>query len=309
MSETNAQTNHEMSFGDLLEQSLREDDVREGDIIEGRVVAVGREHAIIDIGFKSEGMVRLSEFPMIEGKPQVREGDRIKVVVESKEENESGLCVLSKEKADRMRIWDDIAEAHDNDATMDGIVLARVKGGLSVDIGVKAFLPGSQVDLRPIRNLDKLIGERLQFKVIKYNKRRNNIVLSRRRVLEKEREEQKSATLSKLQEGAILDGVIKNITEYGAFVDLGGIDGLLHITDMSWGRLNHPSEMFKVADPVRVKVLKFDSASERVSLGLKQIQDDPWMEADKRYKVGTKVTGTVVSLTDYGAFIELEPGY
>ncbi len=308
MSETNTQSKDEMSFGDLLEQSFQSEEVREGEIVAGTIVAVRKDHVIVDIGFKSEGLVPIGHFPVIEGKPQVKEGDQINVFIESKEENESGLCVLSKEKADRMRIWEDIAKAHDSDGTIEGLVVARVKGGLSVDIGVKAFLPGSQVDLRPVRNLDKLIGQKFPFKVIKFNRRRNNIVLSRRLVLEKEREAQRSATLERLQEGAILDGVVKNITEYGAFVDLGGIDGLLHITDMSWGRLNHPSEMFKVGDPVRVKVLKFDAATERVSLGLKQIQDDPWTEADKKYMVGTKVSGRVVSLTDYGAFVELEPG-
>jgi small subunit ribosomal protein S1 len=308
MAGINTHANDEMSFGDLLEQSLREDETREGDIVRGRVVAIRKDQAIIDFGFKSEGVVPLAEFPQIEGRPQVREGDEINVLVVSKRENADGLCQLSKEKADRLRVWDDIQRAFDEGSTVDGLVVSRVKGGLQVDIGVTAFLPGSQVDLRPIRNLDKLIGERFRFKVIKFNKRRNNIVLSRRQVLEEEREAQKAGTLAKLQEGAILDGVVKNITEYGAFIDLGGIDGLLHITDMSWGRLNHPSDMFKVGDEVRVKVLKFDATTERVSLGLKQIQDDPWIEADKKYKVNTKVSGTVVSLTDYGAFVELEPG-
>ena len=309
MSETNTHTNEEMSFGDLLEQSLREDETREGDIVKGTVVALRKDQAIIDFGFKSEGVVDLKEFPKNDdGETTVKEGDVINVFIESKRENVDGLCVLSKEKADRMRIWDDIAKAHEEDSTIEGVIVARVKGGLSVDIGVKAFLPGSQVDLRPIRNLDKLINEKFRFKVIKFNKRRNNIVLSRRLVLEQEREKQKTETLQKLTEGAILDGVVKNITEYGAFIDLGGIDGLLHITDMSWGRLNHPSDMFKVGDEVRVKVLKFDASTERVSLGLKQIQDDPWIEADKKYPTGTRVMGTVVSLTDYGAFVELEPG-
>jgi small subunit ribosomal protein S1 len=296
----------DMSFADLFESSMQSE-VREGEIVKGTVVAVQKDNVIVDIGFKSEGAVSISEFPHVDGKPAVKVGDPVSVFVEAKE-SDAGLCRLSKEKADRMRIWDDIAEAAENSTTVEGIVVARVKGGLSVDIGVKAFLPGSQVDLRPVRNLDKLIGERLQFKVIKFNKRRNNIVLSRRLVLEEERDEQKKRTLERLAEGSILDGVVKNITEYGAFVDLGGIDGLLHITDMSWGRLNHPSDMFRVGDEVRVKVLKFDSASERVSLGLKQIQDDPWIEADKKYHLKDRVKGHVVSLTDYGAFIELEPG-
>jgi small subunit ribosomal protein S1 len=298
-----------MSFIDMLEQSFEEKEIREGDIVDGTVVAVQKDQIIVDFGFKSEGVVRSSEFPKDEsGRISIKEGDVIQVLVESKRENADGLCVLSKEKADRMRIWDDIATAFEEEKTVEGVVTARVKGGLQVDIGVKAFLPGSQVDIRPVRNLDKLVGETLRFQVIKFNKRRNNIVLSRRVVLEKEREAQKSETLARLQEGAILDGVVKNLTEYGAFIDLGGIDGLLHITDMSWGRLNHPSDLFKVGDDVRVKVLKFDPSSERVSLGLKQIQDDPWTEADKHFEVGTRVRGQIVSLTDYGAFVEIQPG-
>lgn len=309
MSPTNRQTTDELSFEDMLEESFQKDEeTREGEIVKGTVVAIRKEQVIIDFGFKSEGVVSLNEFPVIDGKPLVRPGDVINVYVESRRENADGLCQLSKEKADRMRVWDDIQKAHETESTIEGIITGRVKGGLQVDIGVKAFLPGSQVDLRPVRNLDKLIGERHRFKVIKFNKRRNNIVLSRRLVLEQEREAQKSDTLAKLQEGAILDGAVKNITEYGAFIDLGGIDGLLHITDMSWGRLSHPSDMVKVGDEIRVKVLKFDASTERVSLGLKQIQDDPWIEADKKYKPGTRVSGRVVSLTDYGAFIELEPG-
>jgi small subunit ribosomal protein S1 len=207
-----------------------------------------------------------------------------------------------------MRIWDEISAACERDELVEGIIVGRVKGGLSVDIGVKAFLPGSQVDIRPVRNLDKLIGEKFKFKVIKFNKKRGNIVLSRRVLLEKEREELKKETLKNLKEGAILKGVVKNLTDYGAFIDLGGIDGLLHVTDMSWGRIGHPSEMFEVGQEVRVVVLKFDPASERVSLGLKQIQEDPWHRADEKYPVGTRVKGKVVSLTDYGAFIELEQG-
>jgi small subunit ribosomal protein S1 len=231
----------------------------------------------------------------------------VDVLVESRE-NDNGLIVLSKEKADKLKVWDDISAACERDEVVEGTIVARVKGGLSVDIGVKAFLPGSQVDLRPIRNLDKLIGEKHRFKVIKFNKKRGNIVLSRRVLLEKEREELKKETLKKLQEGAVMEGIVKNITEYGAFIDLGGIDGLLHITDMSWGRVNHPSELFNVGDELKVKVLKFDATTERVSLGLKQIQDDPWTTAASRYTPGLRVKGKVVSLTDYGAFVELEPG-
>lgn len=307
MSQTETKENNDVSFADLFESSMNRSEVREGDVVDGTVVAVQRDHVIVDIGFKSEGMVRIDEFPLVDGKRRVQVGDPISVAIESRD-SESGLCILSKRRADRMRTWDDLEAAYRDGVTVEGVVLSKVKGGLAVDIGVKAFLPGSQVDLRPVRNLDKLIGERLRFKVIKLNKRRDNIVLSRRKVLEEERDKLKGETLAKLVEGAILDGAVKNITEYGAFIDLGGIDGLLHITDMSWGRLSHPSDMFRVGDEVRVKVLKFDAATERVSLGLKQIQDDPWTEADKKYAVGARVRGQVVSLTDYGAFVELEPG-
>jgi small subunit ribosomal protein S1 len=305
--ETNTRTKKDdMSFADLFAESIA-NEVREGEIVRGTVVAVQRDHVIVDIGFKSEGMVRIDEFPLVGSERQVKVGDEINVLVYQKE-GDNGLALLSKRRADERRVWIDIEKAYDEATVVEGIITGRVKGGLQVDIGVPAFLPGSQVDLRPVRNLDKLIGEKARFRVIKFNKRRNNIVLSRRQLLEEERDALKKKTLGKLTEGAILDGAVKNITEYGAFIDLGGIDGLLHITDMSWGRLGHPSEMFRVGDEVRVKVLKFDSATERVSLGLKQIQDDPWVEADKKYRVGARIRGRVVSLTDYGAFLELEPG-
>jgi small subunit ribosomal protein S1 len=236
-------------------------------------------------------------------------GEYVDVFIESRE-NDDGLVCLSKEKADKMKVWDEISAACENDEIIDGTISQRVKGGLSVTIrgGVKAFLPGSQVDLRPIRNLDKLIGQTYQFKVIKFNKKRGNIVLSRRVLLEKERDEMKAKTLQTLQEGMTVKGTIKNITEYGAFVDLGGIDGLLHITDMSWGRVNHPSEVFQVGDEVTVKVLKYNPETERVSLGLKQTQEDPWNHAEEAYPAGKRVRGRVMSITDYGAFVELEPG-
>jgi small subunit ribosomal protein S1 len=237
----------------------------------------------------------------------VRTGDLVDVLIEEAEDEE-GRIVLSKEKADRLKIWDEISQAYEADEAVEGRIVSRVKGGLSVDIGVKAFLPGSQVDLRPVRNLDSLIGERMQFKIIKFNKRRGNIVLSRRALLEKEREKMRASTLETLQEGQIVDGVIKNLTDYGAFIDLGGIDGLLHVTDMSWGRVNHPSELFRVGDEIKVKVLRFDPETERVSLGLKQIQPDPWRDAAMRYPMGVRISGRVVSLTDYGAFVELEAG-
>src|SRR5512144_1613262 len=282
--------------------------IEEGKVVSGTVIQLTKDYAVIDIGYKSEGQVPISEFVSAPGgEPAVKVGDKVEVLVESRE-NDTGMVVLSKEKADKMRIWDEISAACERDELVEGVIVGRVKGGLSVDIGVKAFLPGSQVDIRPVRNLDKLIGEKFKFKVIKFNKKRGNIVLSRRVLLEKEREELKKETLKNLKEGAILKGVVKNLTDYGAFIDLGGIDGLLHVTDMSWGRIGHPSEMFEVGQEVRVVVLKFDPASERVSLGLKQIQEDPWHRADEKYPIGTRVKGKVVSLTDYGAFIELEQG-
>jgi small subunit ribosomal protein S1 len=287
--------------------STKGGELKENEIVKGTVVQVTKDYAVVDIGYKSEGQVPIQEFGLVDGKPNVKVGDAVEVLLESRE-NDTGMVVLSKEKADKMRIWDEISAACERDELVEGTIVGRVKGGLSVDIGVKAFLPGSQVDLRPIRNLDKLIGEKFKFKVIKFNKKRGNIVLSRRVLLEKERETLKKDTLMKLKEGAILTGIVKNLTDYGAFIDLGGIDGLLHITDMSWGRVGHPSEMLNVGDELRVIVLKFDPATERVSLGLKQIQEDPWAHAAEKFPPGTRIGGKVVSLTDYGAFIEMEPG-
>jgi len=290
----------------LAEFEERQATVREGEIVPGRVVDIVGDFVIVDIGFKSEGQIGKDEF-MVLGELTVSIGDLVEVLVEATE-NESGLCVLSKEKADRLKVWEEISEAAERDEIVEGIIVSRVKGGLSVDIGVKAFLPGSQVELRPTRNLDKFIGQKYRFKIIKFNKKRGNIVLSRRALLEKERATLKSKTLEKLHEGAILDGVVKNITEYGAFVDLGGIDGLLHITDMSWGRVNHPNEVVNIGDEIKVKVLKFNADNERVSLGYKQLTPDPWVHAVSRYPAGVRALGRVVSLIDYGAFVELEEG-
>ncbi|MCC7535637.1 MAG: 30S ribosomal protein S1 [Deltaproteobacteria bacterium] len=298
------------SFAELFEASqTAQSGLREGEIVTGRVVKVGKDSVVVDIGFKSEGVISVAEFVGTNGQVEVKPGDTVDVLVESKE-NDDGLVALSKEKADKMKVWDEISAACERDEIIEGTVSARVKGGLSVTIrgGVKAFLPGSQVDLRPIRNLDKLIGQTYQYKVIKFNKKRGNIVLSRRALLEKERDEQKAKTLSALKEGQVVTGTIKNLTEYGAFVDLGGIDGLLHITDMSWGRVNHPSEVFKVGDAVTVKVLKYNAETERVSLGLKQTMEDPWTHAEEAYPPGKRIRGKVVSITDYGAFVELEEG-
>ena len=299
------------TFAALFEATPEDAFAKEGEIVPGYVVALDRDFVVIDIGGKSEGVISIKEFGdgPAEGGPAVAVGDTIDVFVESRE-SDDGLVKISKEKADRLKVWDDISAACEQDELIEGTISQRVKGGLSVTIkgGVKAFLPGSQVDLRPIRNLDRLIGQNLQFKVIKFNKKRGNIVLSRRVLLEKERDEMKQKTLETLQEGMTVDGTIKNITEYGAFVDLGGIDGLLHITDMSWGRVNHPSEVFNVGDKVEVKVLKYNAETERVSLGLKQTMDDPWNHATEAYPPGKKIRGKVMSLTDYGAFVEIEPG-
>jgi len=298
------------TFASLFEQSIAGGEFgNEGEIVQGTVVAVNRDHVVVDIGGKSEGAIPIKEFHDAGGVSAVTVGQRIDVYIESRE-NDDGLVTLSKEKADKMKVWDEISNACEADELIEGTISQRVKGGLSVTIkgGVKAFLPGSQVDLRPIRNLDKLIGQTYRFKVIKFNKKRGNIVLSRRVLLEKERDEMKQKTLETLTEGMVVKGTIKNITEYGAFVDLGGIDGLLHITDMSWGRVNHPNEVFQVGDEVTVKVLKYNPETERVSLGLKQTQEDPWNHAEEAYPAGKKVRGKVMSITDYGAFVELEPG-
>ncbi|GAB4288314.1 MAG: 30S ribosomal protein S1 [Myxococcota bacterium] len=294
----------EDEFATLLEESFKTGDkFIDGEVVPGVIREISGDYVIVDIGYKSEGQVPKNHFKSEE----LEVGRRVDVYIDNLE-NDKGVVELSKEKADRLRIWDEIAHIAENDEVVTGKILARVKGGLSVDIGVKAFLPGSQVDLRPVRTLDRLLGQTMDFKIIKFNKKRGNIVLSRRVLLEKEREELRRGTLEKLSEGAILDGIVKNITEYGAFIDLGGIDGLLHITDMSWGRINHPSDLFQVGDEIKVKVLKYDKEKERVSLGLKQITEDPWKTAREKYPVGTRLRGRVVSITDYGAFVELEEG-
>ena len=281
--------------------------VTEGAIAKGRVLEIVGDTVLVDIGEKSEGRISADEFKDREGTLTISVGDEVDVYVETRE-NDHGQCVLSKREADRLRMWEEIAQKVENDEIVRGVILNRVKGGLQVDIGVKAFLPGSQVELRPTRNLDKFLGQEFEFKIIKFNKKRGNIVLSRRALLEEEREKQKKVTLETLREGAIMPGQVKNITEYGAFVDLGGIDGLLHITDMSWGRVNHPEEVIAIGDNITVKVLKFNPENERVSLGVKQLLPDPWANADARYPVSSHVLGRVVSLVDYGAFVELEEG-
>jgi small subunit ribosomal protein S1 len=291
----------EQSFEEMFESSMQELNV--GDVVVGTIVQVTDDNVVVDVGYKSEGVIPLYEFKDEEGNIDVNVGDEIDVLFERRE-NESGLIGLSKEKADRQKIWGSLEEG----AVVEGRIVGRIKGGLTVDIGINAFLPGSQVDLRPVRNLEKLLGATFDFKIIKLNKRRGNIVLSRRVLLEEQRESMRSDTLETLAEGQEVEGIVKNLTDYGSFIDLGGIDGLLHITDMSWGRVNHPSDVLSVGEKINVKILKYDRERERVSLGLKQITPDPWLEVESVYPVGAKVQGKVVSLTDYGAFVELQDG-
>ena len=296
----------EASIEEMYEESLRQ--IQEGELIKGEIIKIDEEYVLVDIGYKSEGVIRINEFQNSDGKVTAKPGDKIDVVLERKE-NDEGLVILSMEKAKKIKVWDQVRDVYNNDGTIEGKVMFRVKGGLSVDIGgLPAFLPGSQIDLHPIRDLDSLVGQVMELKILKYNKRRNNIIVSRRALLEAERVKEKAKTLSLLKESSIVKGEVKNITDYGLFVDLGGIDGLLHITDMSWGRVAHPSSMYKIGDEITVKIISFDREKERVSLGLKQLKPDPWIDASNRFPVGTKVTGRVVNLTDYGAFIEIEEG-
>ena len=294
-------------FANMFEQSVKDQDFKVGDVVTGTVVEVQSDYVLVDINYKSEGLIPINEFRIVDGVREVKPGDQVEVLID-RIENENGMVVLSKDKADMLRAWSDISKAAENEEVIEGTVVAKVKGGLSVDIGVKAFLPGSQIDLRPVRNMDIYIGKVYKFKVIKFNKKRGNIVLSRRALLEEERESLKTQTLDAMKEGSVVKGIVKNITDYGAFIDLGGMDGLLHITDMSWGRIKHPSEMLNVGDEIDVKVLKYDQEKERVSLGLKQLQDDPWESVVKRFTVGSKVKGKIVSLADYGAFVEIDSG-
>jgi small subunit ribosomal protein S1 len=280
-------------------------DIGEGEIVKGKVIQVTETDALVDVGFKSEGIIPIIEF----GEPlNVKVGDEVEVYLENIE-NQDGQLVLSKQKADFMRVWDKIKTAYDNGEIVEGRPLRRIKGGMVVDLfGVDAFLPGSQVALRPVPDLDKLIGEVFPFKIIKLNKMRRNIVISRRVVLEQEREKAKAEIIKELEVGQVREGTVKNITDFGAFIDLGGIDGLLHITDLSWGRVSHPSEMVAIGDVLKVKVLDFDRERERISLGLKQLSPYPWENVEEKYPVGSRVRGKVVSITDYGAFVELEKG-
>jgi small subunit ribosomal protein S1 len=275
-------------------------------IVTGTVIKLTDKHVVVDVGMKSEGLIPLEQVLDHTGQPKLHPGDTVDVVIE-REEPEGGY-LLGYEKAQRLRVWDTVEKAHNEKTPLTGTVVGRVKGGLTVDIGIKAFLPGSQLELRPVRNLDAYIGQPIQVRVIKLNKKRGNVVVSRKEILEEEQAERRSHTLEHLEEGAILTGTVKNLTDYGAFVDLGGIDGLLHITDMSWGRLTHPRDLVNVGDEIQVKVLKFDKEKQRVSLGFKQLTPDPWLDAAERYPIGARVHGRVLSVTDYGAFVELEQG-
>jgi small subunit ribosomal protein S1 len=293
-------------FQTLYEESLKT--LEEGQILRGIVVDITPDHVTVDVGYKSEGQIPMQEFLKRDKKVDVKIGDRIDVLLERKE-SEEGLLTLSKEKADRINVWKDISRSCREGEVIEGEIVGKVKGGLSVDIGhIQAFLPGSQIDLKPIRNLDALIGQRLRFKVIKFNRKRNNIVLSRRVLLDEERKQLREETLKNLKEGDVVEGTVKNLTDYGAFIDLGGMDGLLHITDISWGRIGHPSEKLSVGDRIKVKILHFDQEKQKVSLGLKQALPDPWESLPRKYPIGSRLKGKVVNVTDYGVFVELEEG-
>jgi small subunit ribosomal protein S1 len=292
-------------FMDMYEESFKR--FAEGEVVTGKIISVDKDHVLVDIGYKSEGQIRINEFKDENGNLNAEIGDPVDVMVEWWDEEEERV-VLSKEKATKVKVWEDIKKSYDADGVVEGVIANRVKGGFSVDIGVQAFLPGSQADLRPIRNLDDMVGKTFSFKILKYNRKRSNIVLSRRAILEQERESQRTETLAAIHEGKLVEGIVKNITEYGVFVDLGGVDGLLHITDISWGRVKHPSELFSVGDELTVKILNLDVERERVSLGMKQLTEDPWTTATEKYPLRSRVNGKVVSLTDYGAFVELEEG-
>jgi small subunit ribosomal protein S1 len=295
----------EDDFRTLFEESLRS--VKPGEVVRGRVVLVTRDQVTVDIGYKSEGQIPIHEFSTRGEQASIKEGDEIDVYFDA-DEGETGGIVLSRAKAEQAKVWRDIESAFESEGVIEGVITGKVKGGLKVDVGVPAFLPGSHADLRPARNLDRFISQRSQFAVLKFNRARGNVVVSRRAVMERERAQLKQETLKVLEEGVILEGVVKNITDYGAFVDLGGIDGLLHVTDMSWGRVNRPADVIGVGERIKVVVLKYDPERGRVSLGMKQIMPDPWSSVAERFPVGSRIHGKVVSLADYGAFVELEPG-
>ncbi|MGI6680150.1 MAG: 30S ribosomal protein S1 [Bdellovibrionota bacterium] len=292
-------------FENLVKKQV--DSIKLGNIVSGTIVDIGKEMVTVDIGFKSEGVVPTQQFYNHDGKINVKVGDETEVFI-LQLENEHGQVVLSREKAMQKRVWEHVERTFAEGGLVTGKVMQKVKGGLQVDIGIPAFLPGSQVDIRPHRNLDKFLGEVYDFKVLKITKDKGNIVVSRRAVLLSERSQLREETLKVISEGVVMEGAVKNITDYGVFIDLGGIDGLLHITDISWGRVNHPAEKLNVGDKVPVVVLKYDEENERVSLGMKQLKEDPWLKVDEKYSIGSRVVGKVFSIVDYGAFVELEDG-
>jgi small subunit ribosomal protein S1 len=303
--EKSSKADGEENFLEMYEESLKT--MQEGELVRGEIVQIEKEFVLVDIGYKSEGQIPVGEFIDSEGNLTAKVGDKLDVLLE-KREDDRGKILLSRDKATKIKIWDDIKKIYEEDGSIKGKIISRIKGGMTVDIGLQGFLPGSQIDLKPIRDFDTLIGTEHDFKILKYNKRRGNIVLSRRAILEAERASLKEETLKNLEDGAVVEGVVKNITDYGLFIDLGGIDGLLHVTDISWGREGHPSEKHQVGDKITAKVLKFDRETERVSLGLKQLTEDPWSRVHEKYPIGAKIQGKVVSLADYGAFVELEEG-
>ena len=296
----------EMSFADLFEMEENSSVSKVGDVIKGTVVGIVDDHVLVDIGDKAESYIPLSEFRTEGEEKEIKIGDAFEVFVEKRKE-EGGLQ-LSREKAIGIKVWEEIAKIQADDGTIDGKIESRVKGGMSVDIGVPAFLPYSQIDLRPVKDLDALIGQSFPFKILKFNRKRNNVVISRRAILEKEREKMRADMRTSLEEGMVVKGTVTNITDYGLFIDLGGMDGLCHITDLSWGRVSHPAKLYKVGDDIDVKILKYDQESDRVSLGIKQLRPDPWATVTERYPIGSKTVGKVVSITDYGVFVELEEG-
>jgi len=304
--EASSAENEEMSFADLFEMDENSSVSKVGDVISGTVVGIVDDHVLVDIGDKAESYIPLSEFRSDGEDEEVNVGDSFEVFVEKRKE-EGGL-LLSREKAIGIKVWEEIAKIQADDGTIEGKIENRVKGGMSVDIGVPAFLPYSQIDLRPVKDLDALIGQTFPFKILKFNRKRNNVVISRRAILEKEREAMRETMRTSLEEGMVVKGTVTNITDYGLFIDLGGMDGLCHITDLSWGRVSHPAKLYKVGDEIDVKILKYDQESDRVSLGIKQLRPDPWATVTERYPIGSKTVGKVVSITDYGVFVELEEG-
>jgi small subunit ribosomal protein S1 len=294
----------DFGFKELYEQSLQS--VQMGGVLTGKVVQINADTVMVDVGWKTEGYIPARELRDDQGNITLNVGDEIEVLVDRRDQD--GNLVLSRDKAAKIKIWDDVKLACEQNAPVKGTVIERVKGGLSVDIGIPAFLPGSQVDIRPVRDLDRYVGQSFEFNILKYDRKRNNVVLSRRTILEKDREAEKLETLQNIEEGKIIEGVIKNITDYGLFIDLGGIDGLLHVTDISWGRITRPSDHFSKGEKIRVKVLSFDREKERVALGLKQLAENPWETIKDKFPIHSLIEGRVVNLTDYGVFVELEPG-